>query len=109
MKIISLDSLRVLELEGINTFNNSIQLTIEFNMNDTRSGFTLIENEIRSVLAQGVQNGGIADDTPYTVISPDPLTIPQMTRTARVADGFRFEARLAGAVSRVVIRGTVAA
>lgn len=73
----------------------------------TRAGFTLIENEIRSVLTQGVQNGGIADDTPYTVIAPDPLTIPQMTRTARVAGEFRFEARLAGAVSSVVIRGNV--
>lgn len=73
----------------------------------TRAGFTLIENEIRSVLAQGVQNGGIADDTPYIVISPDPLAIPQMTRTARIADGFRFEARLAGAVSKVIIRGNV--
>ena len=67
----------------------------------------MIENEIRSVLSQGVQNGGIADDTPYTVIAPDPLAIPQMTRTARIADGFRFEARLAGAVSVVIVRGNV--
>lgn len=73
----------------------------------TRAGFTMIENEIRSVLSQGVQNGGIADDTPYTVISPDPLTTPQMTRTARTAGEFRFEARLAGAVSVVLIRGNV--
>lgn len=73
----------------------------------TRAGFTLIENEIRSVLAQGVQNGGIADDTPYTVITPEPLSIPQMTRTARAAQTFQFEARLAGAVSTVVIRGSV--
>jgi hypothetical protein len=73
----------------------------------TRAGFTMIENEIRSVLTQGVQNGGIADDTPYTVIAPDPLTIPQVTRTARVAQTFTFSARLAGAVSVVIIRGNV--
>ena len=73
----------------------------------TRAGFTMIENEIRSVLSQGVQNGGIADDTPYTVIAPDPLAIPQMTRTARSAGEFTFEARLAGAVSVVLIRGSV--
>lgn len=73
----------------------------------TRAGFTLIEAEIRSVLAQGVQNGGIADDTPFTVITPDPLNIPQMTRTARQAGTFTFEARLAGAVDNVVVRGNV--
>ena len=75
----------------------------------TRAGFVLIENEIRSVLAQGVQNGGIADDTPYTVISPDPLATPQMIRNSRSAETFQFEARLAGAVSKVIIRGSVAA
>lgn len=75
----------------------------------TRRGFAVIEAEIRSVLSQGVANGGIADDTPYTVISPDPLAIPEVTRAQRVAGDWRFEARLAGAVHHVVIRGTVSA
>lgn len=73
----------------------------------TRAGFTLIENEIRQVLSQGVTNGGIADDTPYTVIAPDPLRIPEAQRNARIAADFRFEARLAGAVSIVKIQGVV--
>lgn len=75
----------------------------------SRSGFALIESEIRSVLAQGVANGGIADDTPVVVLSPDPLMIPEMQRAARVAGDFRFEARLAGAVSTVIVRGIVSA
>ena len=75
----------------------------------TRRGFAVIEAEIRSVLSQGVANGGIADDTPYTVISPDPLAIPEITRTQRIAGDWTFEARLAGAVHHVIIRGTVSA
>lgn len=73
----------------------------------TRQGATIIENEIRSVLAQGVNNGGIADDTPVIVRSPDPLNIPESIRATRVLGDFTFEVRLAGAVSVVVIRGTV--
>lgn len=75
----------------------------------TRAGMTIFENEIRSVLAQGVQNGGISEDVPFTVSSPDPVTMPDNTRANRVAETFTFEARLAGAASRVVIRGTVTA
>lgn len=73
----------------------------------TRAGATLIEAEIRAVLAAGVAVGGIADDTPFVVISPDPLQIPESQRATRVMGDFRFEARLAGAVHRVIIRGVV--
>lgn len=75
----------------------------------TRRGFAIIEAEIRSVLSQGVANGGIADDTPYTVISPDPLAIPEIQRNQRIAGDWTFTARLAGAVHHVIIRGTVSA
>lgn len=70
----------------------------------TNVGATIIENEIRGVLAQAVTNGGI--DT-YTVQSPLVLNIPQTQRAARVMGDFTFQARLAGAVSIVVVRGTV--
>lgn len=75
----------------------------------TRRGFAVIEAEIRSVLSQGIANGGIADDTPVSVISPDPLAIPETQRTQRIAGDWTFTARLAGAVHRVIIRGTVSA
>lgn len=73
----------------------------------TRRGAAIIENEIRTVLSQGVANGGIADDTPYVVISPDPLNISPTLRAQRVMGDFTFTARLAGAVHKVIVRGTV--
>ena len=38
----------------------------------TRTGATIIENEIRSILTKVLRQGGIADDTPYYVEAPDP-------------------------------------
>lgn len=73
----------------------------------TRRGAAIIENEIRTVLSQGVANGGIADDTPYVVISPDPLNISPTLRAQRTMGDFTFTARLAGAVHKVIVRGTV--
>lgn len=72
----------------------------------TDAGATMIENEIRSVLTQGQANGGV--DT-FTVTSPRILAIPEMQRAARILGDFQFTARLAGAVSVVVIRGVVTA
>lgn len=73
----------------------------------TAAGALIIEAEIRSVLSQGVANGGIADSPAYTVTSPDVLAIPEVQRAQRVLGDFKFQARLASAVNRVVIRGVV--
>lgn len=70
----------------------------------TRAGFTIIENRIRSVLAQGVANGAYAS---YTVTSPDPLLISPTQRANRVAGDFKFTAVLAGSVRKVIIKGTL--
>lgn len=70
----------------------------------TDAGATMIENEIRSVLSQAEVNGGIDG---YTVTAPRVLSIPEMQRNARVMGDFTFDARLAGAVSVVIIRGIV--
>jgi hypothetical protein len=70
----------------------------------TDAGATIIENEIRSVLAQAQANNGIDQ---YTVKSPRVLSIPEIQRNARVMGDFTFDARLAGAVSVVIIRGVV--
>lgn len=72
----------------------------------TRAGATIIENEIRSVLSLGVTNGGIADAPAYTVTAPDPLNIPATMRAQRTMGDFLFEFRLAGAVHKVIVRGT---
>ena len=70
---------------------------------------TIIQSAIMSVLSLGVQNGGISPDVPFSVIAPDPLAVSQNLRAARRAEVFRFNARLAGAVSVVVINGAVEA
>lgn len=73
----------------------------------TRAGFTIIENEMRGVLAQGVANGGLANNPAPVVRSPDPLAIPVTQRVQRIAGDFEFEARFAGAVRVVIIQGVL--
>jgi Protein of unknown function (DUF3383) len=75
----------------------------------TQAGATIIGAEIRSVLSQGVANGGIAPTPPFKVIEPQVLAIPEVTRATRVLGDFKFEARLAGAAHAVIIRGVVSA
>lgn len=73
----------------------------------TRAGFTLIENEIRSVLSQGIANGGLADNPTPTVTSPDPLAVPASQRAQRIGGTFSFSGRLAGSMRKVIIEGTL--
>lgn len=75
----------------------------------TQAGATIIGAEIRSVLSQGVANGGIADTPAFKVIEPNVLAIPEVQRAQRVMGDFKFEARLAGSSHAVIIRGTVTA
>lgn len=70
----------------------------------TDQGFTIIENEIRSVFAQAIANGGI--DT-YTLNIPKVLSIPENVRAQRKLETITFDARLQGAVSTVRIVGQV--
>ena len=70
------------------------------------NGVTIIENDIRTVMSQGVSQGGIADDTPYTVVAPDPLAIPEVQRAQRIMGDFVITFRLAGSVRKVIIRGS---
>lgn len=70
----------------------------------TNAGLTVIENEVRSVLSQMQANGGIDE---YRVVVPRVEDIPAIQRAARNVETIRFEARLAGAVSTVVIRGVL--
>lgn len=73
----------------------------------TNAGVAIIENEIRGVLDQAVKNGGIAPTPQYTVTSPEILAVPETNRAKRILGDFNFTARLAGAVHKTVIRGTV--
>lgn len=75
----------------------------------TQAGATIIGAEIRSVLSQGVANGGIADAPAFKVTEPNVLAIPEVQRAQRIMGDFKFEARLAGAAHTVIIRGVVTA
>lgn len=72
----------------------------------TRVGATIIENDIRGVMALGVTNGGIADAPAYTVTAPDPLKVSPTLRAQRVLGDFLCTFRLAGSLRKVIIRAT---
>jgi hypothetical protein len=73
----------------------------------TQAGCTIIGAEIRSVLSQGVANGGIATTPPFKVIEPQVSAIPDVVKATRVLGDYRFEARLASAQHGVIVRGVV--
>lgn len=75
----------------------------------TAAGAAIIGAEIRSVLSQGVQNGLIAEAPAYQVREPEVLLIPEVQRAQRIMGDFTFSFRLAGAVHKVIVRGTVSA
>lgn len=70
----------------------------------TDAGFTLVEAQMRSVLALGVTNGLYAS---YTITVPRVADIPENQRLQRVAGDFLFDATLAGAIHKVIIKGVV--
>lgn len=73
----------------------------------TAAGAAIIEAEIRGQLNDGIRVGGLAPSPAPTVDVPDVLTLSTTARAQRVFEGIRFEARLAGAIHFVKIRGTV--
>lgn len=73
----------------------------------TDAGLAVIEGEVRAQVQEGIREGVIADDDN---ISFTTLAVAQQAsadRTARIARGINFKARLAGAVHQVIINGTV--
>jgi hypothetical protein len=73
----------------------------------TSKGLALIEAEIRAVLAEGVRNGGYAENPRFTVTVPDVSTIEPNLRAKRILEGVTFRATLAGAVNSVNVQGRV--
>lgn len=65
----------------------------------TNPGLLIVENEIRSVLAQAESNGLI--DRGWQVSTPDVLSIPENLRAQRAAGVFVIRARLQGAIHSV--------
>lgn len=73
----------------------------------TTAGTTIIETEIRKVLSEGIRNGLYADSPAPVVTMPAVLAQDANDRANRIYRGITFEARLAGAIRFVKIRGTV--
>jgi hypothetical protein len=73
----------------------------------TQAGVTIIENEIRRVLAEGITTGGLAPNPQPKVTVPNVLSLDPNLRALRTLEGISFEARLAGAIHFVTVRGTV--
>ena len=69
----------------------------------TDPGLLIVENEIRSVMAQAQANNLI--DRGWTVSTPDVLSIPANMRAQRAAGVFVFRCRLAGSIRRVELNG----
>lgn len=73
----------------------------------TAAGAAIIEAEIRAQLNDGIRAGGLADSPVPVVRTPDVLSLAPNLRAQRIFEGIVFEARLAGAIHFVKIRGTV--
>lgn len=73
----------------------------------TDVGFSIIESEIRSILREGVNNGGFIDDSLLNVVVPKRADIASGDVAIRKLPGVTFYATLAGAVHSVAISGTV--
>lgn len=73
----------------------------------TAAGATIIESEIRAQLNDGIRVGGLADNPSPVVRVPDVLSVAPNLRAQRIFEGIEFEARLAGAIHFVKIKGTV--
>lgn len=73
----------------------------------TNAGLVIIENEIRAVLAESVNNGGLSANPAPTVSMPDVTKLSANVKALRTVEGITFRATLAGAVHFVSIIGTV--
>lgn len=73
----------------------------------TQAGATIIEAEIRAQLTEGVRVGGIAPAPAFQVYVPNVLDLEPNLRASRIFEGITFEARLAGAIHKVKIRGSL--
>ncbi|MCG8433489.1 MAG: DUF3383 domain-containing protein [Gammaproteobacteria bacterium] len=76
----------------------------------TNIGVGSVENIVRSVMAEGVRLGILAEDPAPTVTVPnvnDPTQVTQQDRIARTLNGVVFSAQLAGAIHAISVSGFV--
>ena len=73
----------------------------------TSAGAAAIEGSMRSVMAEGIQVGGLADDPAPVVTVPNVLSLSSAQRATRTLPDVTFTARLAGAIRATTISGSV--
>lgn len=73
----------------------------------TNAGISRIESVVRNVLAEGIRNGLYTSNPAPVITVPDAASVDANLRASRSLEGVTFEARLAGAVEHVVVRGVV--
>lgn len=77
----------------------------------TDAGGDIIENKIREILDEGVENDFIAADADgvgqYTITVPNVADISSADKLARLFSGVSFTATLAGAVNKIAISGNL--
>lgn len=71
------------------------------------AGLSVIENEIRAVLAEAIANGFIADNPAPVIKVPNVLSIEPNLKALRTLEGIEFNATLAGALHKVSVLGFV--
>lgn len=70
----------------------------------TDQGISIIANQVKAVMAQGVVNGGYSD---YSINIPKAADISSVDKANRVLNGLTFVGYLAGAIHKVQVQGTV--
>ena len=73
----------------------------------TSAGAAAIEGSMRSVMAEGIQVGGLAADPAPVVTVPNVLNLSSAQRATRTLPDVTFTARLAGAIRATTITGSV--
>ena len=72
----------------------------------TNAGIAMIESVIRARLQDAIEKNVIADDENLTVTVPDVADTDEVDRANRLLRDVYFTARLAGAIHKVIVRGT---
>lgn len=73
----------------------------------TNAGIAIIEAEVRAQLQEGIRNNFLADSPAPVISVPDALSVDPNLPATRTLEDLSFEARLAGAIHFVTIRGSV--
>ena len=75
------------------------------------AGGDMVENAMREIFEQGVQNGLIRRNADgrgiYTITVPDVVSIPSADRLVRYLSGITFTGELAGAINKIGIAGNL--